>query len=218
MWEVYKNTVAFALVPIIGVVAFLYSVEAPIGRIEEFIRSHSGMIVSLGTLLLISALAFLTSHISNQAADRREALSTEAADRREAEVAKASDRREAFSRKVEAELQIARFRQAWIDEMRDDIALLLRERLYQAGEADKKDLLQSLQIHMKIELRLNHDEALAKRLSEALAKLHRIEPNDAEHSTALAEAILSSRNFLKNEWERLKTDVLEAQLLEREKK
>lgn len=187
------------------VFAFLYGIWSLISeafdlRLETFLRDNHAVLISLGTLALISVLALLTSYLSDKAADKREHLA-----------AVASEKRVAFNQKVQAELQIAQFRQSWINEMRNDISKLLRIEFHHTEEAD---IANAYTLHMKIEMRLNPDEELASKLSAAMQYLGRSESTEEEHQRALADVVLASRAYLKNEWRRLKKDIRESQLLE----
>lgn len=181
--------------------------------LEMFLRENRGVLISLGTLFLVSFLALLTSRLSDNAADRREKLVHEMVDRRERRAMAAAEKQEKTSQRVQAELQISQFRQAWIKEMRQDIADLLNLSFHSASEAD---VAKAYTLSMKIEMRLNPEEDAAQELSEALSTLSGASGNDAAHVAALTKVVTTSRNYLKGEWDRLKQDIRKAQLLEKE--
>lgn len=201
MIPLYKNFSAFVVLPIIFVSAGIYFLGSSVADFENFVRDYAGTIISLGTLALVSFLALLTSHVSSKAADQREILAAEAI-----------KDRETVNQRVQAELQIAKFRQAWIDETRSELA----EFLQLAFHCERDDhVARMFYLNSKIKMRLNHKEKLALELDEAMRALA---PGaivgDAAQVKALTHATKVGNEFLRNEWGRLKEDIRKALLLE----
>ena len=210
--KVYKDFSAIVGLPVFLLVLVIYFGALPLEEFERFVRKYSGTIISLGTLALVSFLALLTSRMADQAADSRNSLAEQAAERREELTAEATDRREAQNQKVQAELQISQFRQAWIDETRNEIAEFSQLAFHRENT---DQLARMFYLDQKIRMRLNSEEPLAKDLLDALSDLTPgSEQDDDAHTDALIYVTLAANNFLRNEWRRLKRDIREAQLLQ----
>lgn len=158
-------------------------------KLETFISTYNGTIISLGTLFLVSALALLTTHLSSASAEKRER----------------------YNRRVQSELKLAEFRQKWIEDMRDDISELLRLSFHSSNEGEVSN---AYKLSVKIQMRLNLSEDLAEDLAKALEVVSRPGLSDLEHSAALANVAVTSRKYLKQEWSRLKNDIQTARLLD----
>ncbi|MCW9043756.1 MAG: hypothetical protein OQK05_10475 [Pseudopelagicola sp.] len=200
MLKVYKDFAAIVGLPVFVIVLAIYFFGLPMEEFENFVKRYSGTIISLGTLALVSLLALLTSHISNKAADRRDALAAEA-----------SHQREALIQRVQSELQVSQFRQAWISEMRDDIIEYSSLAFHRKGV---DDITRMFALRAKIEMRLNTEEPLARELSKNLNEAFRKAKSDEEIGAVLGEVTSSGRAYLKAEWARLKDDLRKAQLLD----
>ncbi|SHJ46996.1 hypothetical protein SAMN05444000_10945 [Shimia gijangensis] len=210
--KLYKDFAAIVGLPVFLLVLVIYFGGLPLEEFERFVRKYSGTIISLGTLALISFLALLTSRMADQSADSRNRLAEQAAERREELVAEATDRREALNQRVQAELQISRFRQAWIDETRNEVAEFLQLAFHRETT---EQIARMFYLDRKIKLRLNEQEELASELVDALGDLTPDEEQtEDEHSQAIVDATEAGNKFLRNEWRRLKTDIREALLLE----
>ncbi len=185
---------------LILIIAWQHTPEQKIIAIEEYIDLHQSIIVSLGTIFLLSAIAIYTTILSGYI----------------------SERRERNNRKISAELKVAEFRQVWINEMRNDL-LEFHQTIYE-GKPDT-DAKKAFAIYTKIVMRLNLEtisdeplvvkEPLAKELfahlGMSLEAWHNEEvPTDIRakfHSSLLS----ASKDYLKNEWRRLKSDLKNAQ-------
>ncbi|AFO88724.1 hypothetical protein L0Z66_18185 [Phaeobacter sp. BS34] len=158
-------------------------------KLEAFISAYSGSIISLGTLFLVSSLALWTTHLSNRS----------------------SEKREAGNRRIAAEMKLAEMRKGWINELAADIAEFTSLVGLRAGnEADKKELF----LGSRILLRMNQNDPDYDNLRECLKSVSlqiRADEPDLDKLIDLREI---SQRILKREWERLKRDLREAQLLE----
>lgn len=161
-------------------------------RIEAFIGANDSLIVSIGTLALVSALALLTTFLANSSAEKREKS----------------------SQSVQTELKIAEFRKEWIGSFRDDLSrygLLIFIPKKKAEEERER-----LQLEMKLNMRLNLDEPLAKELKQAMLHAKKVGSgsDDAKKNKALKRFIEAGNTFLRHEWRRLIGDIQEARMLE----
>ncbi len=162
-----------------------------IDKIELFVSQFDGILISIGTLSLVSMLAVLTARLTNQSAERREKA----------------------NRKVQSELKIAEFRRQWIDEMRSDLTEFSRLVFHRDGI---DDISQLFAIRTKIYMRLNLEEKKALAVVQAMDEAYTADFNEADTETLMKTQIRLSRvsnEFLRGEWRRLKQDILDAQVL-----
>ncbi len=162
-----------------------------IDKIELFVSEFDGILISIGTLSLVSMLAVLTARLTNQSAERREKA----------------------NRKVQSELKIAEFRRQWIDEMRSDLTEFSRLVFHRDGI---DDISQLFAIRTKIYMRLNLEEKKALAVVQAMDEAYTADFNEADTETLMKTQIRLSRvsnEFLRGEWRRLKQDILDAQVL-----
>ncbi len=166
-----------------------------ISYIEKFIVKNSGILTSLGTLFALSFIAYATTIVAGQLAERREKI----------------------NRRTQVELKISEFRQSWIDEFRNDLSIysvLLFKR-----NPDKEENNQRMRLEFKIFARLNLDEPRARDLSDKIFAARGLA--DSDDATARNDAFtalsLASNKFLRFEWKRLKQDIRRARLLDEDR-
>ena len=180
-----------------------FTLQGVAGEIDEFIVQNDGLFLSLGVLILVTSLALLTAYVTNKSSFERERLANEAA-----------DRRERFSQRMQALIEISKFRQAWINRVRDDMAALQREFFkhgpHGVSDGDFSEMLASLQ---RLRLSLNASETNTEKFDAEVASItHPGEGIDPEEFTLrLGKINAAGRKILKDEWERLKKDLEEAQ-------
>ena len=137
VWQLYW----FVVVVLLTVAYWRTAPEFLIEQVNEFILEFYPTILGIGTVVLISFLALLTTVVSIEY----------------------SERREASNRRVQAELKIAEFRQIWINELRDDITKY-SQILFQHGSQSTfgdAELDEVYTLMTRINLKLNHRENLA---------------------------------------------------------
>jgi hypothetical protein len=160
--------------------------------LETFLRENYGVLTSLGTLALVSGLALLTTHLSNRSAERREV----------------------HNRRIQAALQIAQFRQSWIEQLRRELASL-RAQL----TAAKKENFSTKEAQEKLShafLMLNANEDKTKELWACVTDFAKayVDVNAEGKSSALSKFDDVARALLKEEWDRLKRELEAAQRVE----
>lgn len=178
----------FAIFPVISIAISEYSTSS--SPVNEFVRLNKEVLLSIGTLLLISFLALIQTYISN----------------------KSSDSRDQANRAVQAELKIAEFRQEWINSLRDEL-----EEFNQLAFADPKERDNSRisAVLAKVRMRLNLNESLALSLYKAMLEAGRTDHRSGEDEVAaLISLNEAAHKYLSNEWKRLKDDIIKAQLLQ----
>ena len=157
--------------------------------IEKAIRTYQGILLSIGTLILISLLGLAASQISSDSAERREKS----------------------NRKSTSELKISEYRQVWITEMRSDLSKLA-SLLLNPGTSDQ--LREALYLRSKIEMRLNLEEVLAIDLNDKMLAMWSKGIGDGFDINSHTKFIAASNVYLKSEWSRLKRDIRDSLLLE----
>lgn len=159
--------------------------------IEHYISEFDGIIISLGTAVLISALAIIAARLTNKSAERRDAN----------------------NRRVSAELKLSEFRQNWIDELRNDLSQYGKLGFHHDG---LDDLSEFIRLKLKIRMRLNLAEPLAMDLFESMGKVEEARKGGDRslEAPAFANFAEASHSFLKSEWETLKEKVRKAELSE----
>jgi hypothetical protein len=112
----------------------------------------------------------------------------------------------------QAAVEIARYRQAWIDSLRDDLseyAGIIAMTYIGAPPVERAERIAMLA--MRIRMRMNRDDPDYQRLTEVLSRdLERFllgKRDEQEEGEALVPV---SQLILKREWERLKADLREA--------
>lgn len=185
------------------IIAFGHCTGGAFSRLECVLDKYESTLISLGILVLISGLALLTAFLTN----------------------KSTEITEKSNRKVQTEIQVAKFRQAWIIEMQNDLASFLGHLLEKKAN---RDGVKILSLYAKIAIRLNlekveekssiYKEPLAKALIDDMnkaKKLAKSKTHDAKlRAKVHAKLTRSVQKYLKNEWSRLKNDLHEAQSLE----
>lgn len=159
-------------------------------KFDQFLGAYDGLILSIGTLALVSALATLSTHLSNVS----------------------SEKQQRTNRKVSAELKIVEFRQQWINDLRDDISELLSL----SGKPFDSDSLTRWQLlNVRIHLRLNPDEEFSEIVMTGITDLLAAACADNREKIPSAQTNLqiSGSRLLKFEWDRLKDDLIKAQIL-----
>ncbi len=172
-----------ALLPVVVIVLGEFP-GSFIEKVEALVSTYDGVMISLGTLFLVSFLAFLTTLLSNKKADRQEAA----------------------NRKIAAQLKIGEFRQAWINDLRNQLSTYYAKTIT-AGEMHD-DWEELALLSGKIRLLMNADDVDYDRLVDVLRELTKaMEARDEEIGQIADELLKTSQHILKREWDRLKNDL-----------
>ncbi|WP_137109507.1 hypothetical protein [Rhodobacter sp. SY28-1] len=155
-------------------------------KIEAFILERQELLIALGTLFLVVGLSVWTSHLSNRSAEKRDAA----------------------NRMLQAELKVADFRQAWINELRDEIEEFCQITF---SPPDERDHNRHTALIGKIHMRLNLSETPARELYQALLESARHDHSDTNSEVEALLAVTKKANaFLRGEWARMKMDIQKA--------
>jgi hypothetical protein len=146
---------------------------------ENWITNHLNLVTAIGVPILIvmitAWISLMTARANNKAADRQ--------------------------RDLTHQLKLADFRQAWINDMRNDFAIYTvhtwDESLNEGAEAKKERVAAQARILMRMNENDPDYEALLASLLDPVAR-------PEEDHRALFEI---GRRVLKREWERLKDDI-----------
>jgi hypothetical protein len=188
----FIRTIFFATLCFWGsILAFLPVVSIMISEnaysnssVNGFIKSNREVLLSIGTLLLISLLAVVQVYIGNRS----------------------SEARERANRAIQAELKVAEFRQQWINELRQELAECY---LLAFEDKDTRNTAAFGAVWTKIRIRLNLDEPKAQALYRSMFRIsdyqETLEP--FKKGEALSDFMNASHDFLRNEWKRLKSDI-----------
>tara|TARA_R110002094_G_scaffold56419_3_gene67548 strand:+ start:5232 stop:5867 length:636 start_codon:yes stop_codon:yes gene_type:complete len=170
---------------------------------ESFLGSYKGIIISLGTLLVILLATMLTTHLSNVSAEKRQEA----------------------DRLLNAELKLSDFRQAWIDVLRADCSEVVSLSYSFFDEPDNRMLklakLKGLEAHIRLRLNPLEDAETERNIEKSLIQLIsaleaaqkkdsecskdiEMESGAIEHREHFAEL---SAQLLKKEWEVLKDNL-----------
>lgn len=120
-------------------------------RMECVLSEYSGIVISLGTLFLVSGLALFTTYLSNSASKRESETNL----------------------KVAQALKLADFRQSWINKMREDmtefsvLSFVSTER-----DLSTDETAALIRLATSIEMRLNHTECLAKEIRKSMFDMY----------------------------------------------
>ena len=186
---------------------FFWEVTA---SINNWIVAHKELVT---LIVLPSATWIVTSALSKAAEKRtREAnadaailadIARRAAEERATEARREAEERSASERRLQLELarrmKLADFRQSWINELRDDFAVLL-SRSKAEGEVNR--CIQS------ILLRMNPKEDVPKAIFDKMLLL--INEKDHKNRDEISFDLTNLVNsYLKSEWEVLKTEMSE---------
>ena len=117
-----------------------------------------------------------------------------------------SSNQERENRTISAELEIAKFRESWINNLRDTLSEF---QSYAMLPNSKPHLEQKFyELGTKIELLSNRDEEPFKRLNKIMYKMLDASEGDinVKYSTN-AEFVKVCQDILKIEWDRIKTDL-----------
>lgn len=159
-------------------------------QIEDFLTRYDAILTSVGTLLLVSALALSGTYLANRS----------------------SERRENANRRTQIEMRLAEFRQDWIDGLRDDLAELASI-LNSDTDLDKRRHEKMVVLHARIMLRMNNGDMKYPDLLNGMsgyikaARLEGGKERDIALTAAHTELITVSQDILKREWDRLKKDL-----------
>lgn len=173
-----------------------------IASINKFLIKNRGVVISLGTVALVSFVGIYTTFLTNYAANRREK----------------------YSRKIEAELQIARFRQSWIDRLRDELAgiqIIIDHAILTDSDVDYEKLIPAFN---RVFLQLNPDEKEPELFRDLMVETtslfreidnHEVQEEDSKKLIRISRDLRDcSSRILRSEWRRLKDDLKHAQGIE----
>ncbi|MEH6647140.1 hypothetical protein [Sulfitobacter sp.] len=175
----------------------------------EFLTDFNNWIIphkELVTVIAVPALTYLVTFFSGKTAEKRTRISTEA-----------SERRAFAERKLERELtkriKLANFRQAWINQVKEDFSLLISNSLNPA-EATPATAAIFNSAMARIRLNLNIREDGVSELLDACNNIQQTEQSDeGEYQTNL---VLKAHLYLKKEWDALKSEIDDIDNLEQE--
>jgi hypothetical protein len=172
-------------------------------QITSGLREYDSVVLSIGTIALISGLTLLSTRMGNNNNRQLAILSNKSQEK----VAKNNADSQLVSGqvalKIAKEIKLSEFRQVWINEMREDMAeyvSLLAKPLEEVA-SDREVVLTT-----RIYLRLNHDEDLSKEMGKHVLKieaLRKLDDLDALHDAMRAFTDCGQR-ILKTEWAELK--------------
>jgi hypothetical protein len=178
------------IVVLLGVAYWTHAPAEQVEQVETFIVENNGVLIGLGTVSLLSFIAFQTQAMAGKSADRREK----------------------FTRNVESQIKIAEFRQAWINDLRDDLADYLAKKAFKDGAPDHVAIVT---LSARIRLRVNPEETPTKALLSAMNRLdYSSEDVSFDQLRTIEDFLVCSQKLLKHEWSRLKDDLKKAQNLE----
>ncbi len=155
-------------------------------KTELFIRERHGIIVSIGTVFLLSLLAYASAAITSASAENAQKA----------------------NRSLSSALKLSDFRLAWIDALRDDLSLASSlAAKFEHNYSDLELKAELVEITSRVRMRLNpndpDDDALVKAFAKALGA-----SKDEYGWDDSTEAIsVVGQRILKREWERLKADL-----------
>ena len=151
--------------------------------LENWITTHQGIMTSVGILVLVSGLALITTFIANGAARNR--LVSEI--------------------RTHAELKKSEFRQAWINDQRNDLAALVGASLRLTLD-DPIVTETDASTFARILMRMNPKDEDYKELKELLER-HTYGLNQGESLVFEHSLIEIGQRILKREWEVLKKEL-----------
>lgn len=154
-------------------------------KVESFVGGYAGILLSLGTLFLVSLLALLTTVITNRY----------------------SDQRYATNRQISTAVKLSDFRQVWINELRADLAEIITLTSESWKDDEQESNSRAMLLMSRILLRLNPgNEDIVKLRSTILDACDKA-LNDKVNLDVTTELLVLSQIILKREWDRLKTDL-----------
>ena len=162
-----------------------------IERLSKLISHYNGIITSLGTIFLVAAFGVWTTNLANNSAERRELA----------------------NRKIQSELGLAKFRQDWINALRDDLSEFVGTAvIHYSGPPPAEKVERIVVLGMRIRMRVDRGDPDYGKLVKILAgytELFLVGKSEQEKSDV--PLMVVSQAILKREWERLKTDLREAE-------
>lgn len=167
---------------------------------NHWISDHKELV----TLVVVPVVTLAVTAIINRSAERR---STAAAV--EAEHRAAQERR--LQLELSRRMKLADFRQNWIDQLRDDFAVILAF----VPEHGKRDAVKFAEVNERIQsvlLRMNPNEDAPKEIFEQLSKL--INEKESEKESIAFDLMNLVNLYLKSEWVRLKKELSDYKNLE----
>jgi hypothetical protein len=156
-----------------------------------FLEKFDSILLSLGTLFLVSSLALFTTYIAN----------------------KSSEKRDVFNRRIQTELQVAQFRQDWINKMHRDLSDLFEIMICNVANDSDAGLAR---LNFSIQSRLNLENPLAKLVDDIIIDYFTgVSDKDSElEMDAISRLAPAANEFLKGEWDELKLKLETAQSIE----
>lgn len=170
---------------ILAIVAFfIHGDPKTVQAVEDFSTSYQAILTSIGTLVLVGLLTFITTHISIRSASRREVA----------------------NRRIAAELKIAEFRQTWINNLRDALADFHSYGTIPNG--NPKLEREFYKLGTKIELLMNPEDPDFEELQRYLyGYLDASDKGTMEKYRLNPDFVDLCQRILKREWERLKKEL-----------
>ncbi len=155
--------------------------------LQKFITDYQVIIISLGVPLMTVFATWFVSAQTNRTA------------RRLAEK----------ERRQNVQLKLAEFRQAWINDLRNELARYSSLTLSSRGKSFSDAELQNIvEVGSRIMMRVNSQDPDVELLKAALSAALPSSGNEVEEKEALSVTEIG-RRMLKREWERLKADLAE---------
>jgi len=176
----------FSIIPPI-LVAIEVSQGQPPSSLESFIVNNQATLTSIGTIFLVAAVGILTTSLANISGERRDRA----------------------MRSTQSQIKIDEFRQSWIDRTLEEMTTFSRLVGTHGRDTSNAEIFATM---TKLRIRLNHEDALVSDLVDAMTScidaIHADDTN-ARHD-AVAKFIVASHYLLKDEWKRLKLELIEA--------
>lgn len=149
-----------------------------LSTLNQWISSHEMLV----TVVMIPLVVFIVTRLINNSSEK-----------------KASKER-ALERELAIKLKLADFRQAWINDLRADIAELIAVNLG-SGKLDNNHILSANIAIAKIQMRLNPEENLSEELRKAINSLNEVEGKTPDNVAK------TGQKLLKQEWATLKNEL-----------
>lgn len=178
LFAIFVVLTILTLLPVLAVLLGQYEGHL-VAKVEKLVSDFDGILVSLGTLFLVSALALLTTLIANKFADRRELA----------------------NRQTATQLKIAEFRRAWIEGFRNELSEFIS--LATEGRTDDQAAARSIAKMSSVLMRINEDDPLLPEIENSMSQCL-LEKDPDRLANHQAELMMKGRVILKNEWFKLK--------------
>lgn len=160
---------------------------------ERFIEKFGSIILSVGTIFLVTGLTLLATRWANASQERVSAdnlIAEKIAARTELKIAK--------------EIKLSEFRQSWINDLRDELSEYVS--IIGKRELSTDEQARVLLLSARIRLRLNPKEGVTKDIGTHITEIQRCRnaEDDKLIAAEIGKLIQTGNVFLKHEWDELK--------------